>query len=182
MPKASTASISFSNLESKMVLDFSVQSTNAIRNPVEDHQYQIVLARGAAIPASLSAGPINIGLTWEIVARLRFRLRGAAKARLTFSGGFPGHSALVTADFVNPDNRKNTGWDHFKHKPPKTQLRQLTQSLTADAGFVSSLVFGFDLPNIGKLDLKLKLPIPQIKLSLKGVKGDWNAAYSKGLC
>lgn len=165
-PKASTATVSFSNLDTNMVLDFKSRSDNA----AEDIKHEAVLASGGVGPAGFQAGPIKIGLTWEIKAFVRYKIRGATQVRVAFGGNALGHSALITADFVNPNNRRNTGWNHFKPKATKGSFRQLSHEMTVKAGIGSSLEFGFELPN-AKLELSVEIPFPQVRLSLESLEG-----------
>lgn len=168
MPKASTATVSFSNLDTGLVLDFKTKSDNV----AQDTKQEIELAGGGAGPAGLSVGPIQIGLTWKVLAYVRYKIQGATEVRLTIGGGFVGHSALVTADFVNVGNQRNVGWDHFKHKPLQGRLRQLSHEMSVEAGIESSLAFGFELPQVATLDLSIDIPMPRIKGALTSLKGE----------
>lgn len=165
--------MSFSNLDAGLVLDFESRSDNV----VQDLRKEIELAAGAAGPTGISIGPIQIGLTWKIAAYVKYKIQGATQVRVTMGGGFVGHSALVTADFINIDNQRNVGWDHFKHKPTKGQLRQLSHEMSIETGIMSSLAFGFELPEVATLDMSLDIPMPKIKGTLKSLKGE-----SKSLC
>lgn len=150
-----------------MILDFKSRSNNA----AQDIKHEAVLASGGVGPAGFEAGPIKIGLTWDIKAFARYKIRGATQVRLAFGGNALGHSALITADFVNPSNRRNTGWDHFKHKATKGSFRQLSHEMTVRAGIGSSLEFGFELPN-AKLELSVEVPFPSVKLTLESLEGE----------
>ena len=166
--------MSFSNLDAGLILDFETRSDNVVQDLRKDFE----LAAGGVGPAGISVGPIQIGLTWKIGAYVKYKIQGATQVRVTMGGGFAGHSALVTADFININNQRNVGWNHFKHKPTKGQLRQLSHEMSIETGIMSSLAFGFELPEVATLDMSLDIPMPKIKATLKSLKGKSKSLYS----